>query len=90
MEKEFNRDIDEMVEEIGKLPYKEQQAIGWLINNFDLVEEICKDSALTMQEIEQHKKIAAEKEDYVTLALLCAAEVYKNKRSGGSDSSNRA
>ena len=65
---------------IKDLPEKAQNAVYWAITHFDLVEQMCKASDMTIEEIETLKKNAREKEDYTLLVLLCAAQVYKTTR----------
>lgn len=78
MEKEFH-EWAEFEKEMKKLPEKAQQAIYWVVKNFDFVMELCKKSDMTVEEIEKHREDAREKEDYIALALLLVAEMYKSK-----------
>ena len=78
MEKDLNEKLVKIEKEIKELPKKAQWAIYWIVENFDFVIEVCKESNMTNEEIQKYKKYAREKEDYIMLALLCIAETYKN------------
>lgn len=65
-------------EAIKRLPEKAQAAICWIINHYDFAEEMCKNPEMTNEEIEKFKEDAKAKEDYIMLALLCAAQTYQN------------
>lgn len=77
--------IRQMENEIKKLPEKAQNAIYWMMENFEIVMEMCKESDMTDEEIEKYRKIAKEKDDYIALVLLCAAVIYKNNVSKKKD-----
>lgn len=81
MEKDLNEKLSKIEEEIKELPEKAQRAIYWIIKNFDFVEEMCQDSDMTNEEIEKYKENAIEKEDYIALALLCVAKMYRKRSS---------
>ena len=81
MKKSEKKQLEKLQEEINKLPIRAQQTICCLIDNFDFVQEICKDSEMSDEEIKKQEEIAEKKKDYMALALLCAVKVYKNKTS---------
>jgi len=81
LKKSEKQHLEKLQEEINKLPIRAQQTICWLIDNFDFVQEICKDSEMSDEEIKKQEEIAGKKQDYMALALLCAVKVYKNKTS---------
>ena len=79
MEKDLNEALVRIENEMKKLPEKAQWAIYWVVKNFNPVIEMCKESHMTDEEIKKYREIAREKEDYIALALLCVAEMYKNR-----------
>lgn len=79
MEKELHEKWIEIKEKIKSLPEKVQLAICWVIKNFDLATKLCKESNMTYEEIEECRKRAMEKEDYLLIALLHLAKAYKDK-----------
>lgn len=77
MEKDLNEERARIENEIKKLPEKAQYAIRWVVKNFNLVAEMCRKWEMTDEELKQYENNARKKEDYVSLVLLCAAEIYK-------------
>lgn len=80
MDKDLNErlvDVD-IEKEIKVLPERAQRAIYRIIENLDFVVAMCKETEMTDEEIEKYRIIAREKEDYMLLALLCVAKMYKN------------
>ena len=75
MGKDANERLTKIEKEIKELPEKAQQAIRWIIKNFDFVEKICKNSDMADEEIEKRKEAAMEKEDYTAFALLCISAI---------------
>lgn len=73
------KQIDEIMETIQQLPKEKQKAIYLIIQNIEFFEEICKNSEMTMEEIDEYKVVAIEKGDYVMLVLICMTQVYKEK-----------
>ena len=72
--KEDNKNlIDEMIEKMKELPPEGQSAMLFVIENFDLIKKMCEKSERTEK--------AKAKDDYIMLALLTFAQVYKDKRS---------
>ena len=72
--KEDNKNlIDEMIEKMKELPPEGQSAMLFVIENFDLIEKMCEKSDMTDE--------AKANGDYIMLALLTFAQVYKDKRS---------
>ncbi len=81
MKKDLNEELVMLEMKIKKLSGKAQQAIYWIVENFDFAVRICKDSNMTDEEIEKYRKISREKEDHIVLALLCVVEMCKNEGS---------
>lgn len=79
LKQDLNEEAVRIENEVKKLPEKAQRAIYWVVENFNLVIEMCKESEMTEEEIEKYREIARKKEDYITLALLCVAKMYKNR-----------
>lgn len=77
-EKNMDDEMTQIVETIKELPEEAQRAVYWIITHFDFVKEICKNSEMTNEEIERYKEEAWEKEDYLLLALLAAAQAFNN------------
>ncbi len=80
--KEDNKNlIDEMIEKMKELPPEGQSAMLFVIENFDLIKKMCEKSDMTDEEIQKWTEKAKAKDDYIMLALLTFAQVYKDKRS---------
>lgn len=78
--KEDNKNlIDEVIEKMKELPPEGQSAMLFVIENFDLIEKMCEKSDMTDEEIQKWTEKA--NGDYIMLALLTFAQVYKDKRS---------
>lgn len=81
MKKDLDEELVRLEMKIKRLPVKAQQAIYWIVENFDFAVRICKDSDMTDEEVEKYRKIAREKEDHIVLTLLCVVEMCKNEGS---------
>ncbi len=79
MEDNRKEQIARIEKAVKELPQKAQRAIFWIIEHYDFVEEMCKNSKMTVEEIEKYKTNAEAKEDYIMLALLCAAQTYMHE-----------
>lgn len=79
MKRSKNENSVKIINMIKELPEKEQNAIVWTIKNFNFVKKMCENPEMTEDEIKKHKTEAIEKEDYLMLILLCAAEIFNNK-----------
>lgn len=79
MEKTKNESSDKIIKMMKELSEKEQDAIVWTIKNINFVKEMCENPGMTEEEIKKYKENAIEKEDYLMLILLCAAETFNNK-----------
>ena len=75
MEKTKEEKILYLAEQIPKLPSKAIKAVTFMIDNFDLIEEISKAIPMTETEIQNRIAKAKEKEDYVSMAVFCATNV---------------
>ena len=58
-----SKQVERLIERIGKLPQKKQDAICWLINNCEFVTRLCENSTLTQTEWDEQMKKAEEKDD---------------------------
>ena len=78
MEKTEEDKVLYLAEQIPKLPSKAIKAVTFMIDNFNLIEEISK--AIPMKETEIQNRIAKakEKEDYTSMIIFCAAKVLRN------------
>ena len=65
-----NNYIDRLMEDIKRLPPKAKDAMIWLIENIDIVNEITGGESLTPETAEKYQKIALEKEDLVMWGLI--------------------
>ncbi|WP_027630696.1 hypothetical protein [Ruminiclostridium cellobioparum] len=88
MENSKNEYLVKIEEAIKELPNKAQNAIYWIITHFEFVEEMCKNPEMTNEEIEEYKEEAKAKEDYIMLALLCAAQTYKENSNETTEQEN--
>lgn len=78
MEKRRDERFTIIEETVKELPERAQAAIHWMITHFDIVEALCINSEMTNEEIRRYKEDARQKEDYIMLVLLCAAQVYNS------------
>ena len=63
--------VQEIIEEIEKLPEFEQNAIKWILDNWALVNAMCRqETSMSDEEIEKKIQWAFDKQDYVAYALL--------------------
>ena len=62
--------IQLLLRAIESLPEHEQQAVLWLIANYDLAVSLCKEKPLTEQERKQCMDNALQKDDMYFLVLL--------------------
>ena len=75
MEKTKEDKILYLAEQIPKLPSKAIKAVTFMIDNFDLIEEISKAMPMTETELQKRIAKAKEKENYISMAVFCAARV---------------
>ena len=68
-----------LLEKVKQLSPENQKAIVFLIENFDLVKKMCKNSGMTDEEIQKRLAIAKEKHDHIMLGLLIAARLFNEK-----------
>lgn len=57
-------------ERMEALPSEVQRAIGWIIENIDLVNEMSQGEKLTKEEIAMLTQMALDKNDYILLAIV--------------------
>lgn len=77
MEKSQEDTVKNWLYAIQELPEESQKAILGILENFPFVLELCKNSDLTEEEIEQYMERAVQAKDYTLLALLCAVQAYR-------------
>lgn len=78
MDKNRGERIEKIQEEVEKLPEEIQRAIIGALKHWDMVELLCKESKMTDEEIEEMKITAREREDYLLLVFLYAAQAFNN------------
>ena len=78
MEKSKEDNILYLAEQIPKLPSKAIKAVSFMIDNFDLIEEISKTMPMSETEIQNRIAKAKEKEDYISMIIFCAAKALIN------------
>ena len=66
----FSENIQLLQCAIESLPPKEQEAVQWLIANYDIAISICKEKPLTASQRKQFMKNAVQKDDMHLLVLL--------------------
>lgn len=59
-----------ILEEFEKLPPAFQPAFLWVAVNIKVIMELCKGPKMSEKKIEVFSRIALEKEDYITYALI--------------------
>lgn len=79
MEKSQEDMIKNMLCTITELPEESQKGLLGILENFPFVLELCKNSDLTEEEIEQYMERAVQAKDYTLLALLCAVQAYRKE-----------
>ncbi len=62
--------VDKLMADMNRLPLKAKDAMIWLIENIDIVNEITDGENLTPEAAEKYQKIALEKEDFVMWGLI--------------------
>ena len=78
MDKNREQTIQALQEAVERMPEEMQKAIIWAIGHYDIVEQLCKDSGMTNERIEEAKIEAKEKGDYFLLMLLCATQIFND------------
>ena len=53
-----------------ELPYEIQQIIFWSVKNIKLIKEMCKNSEMSLEEINKNIETALKKQDYFTYVLF--------------------
>ena len=80
MEKPKEDKILYLAEQIPKLPSKAIKAVSFMIDNFDLIEEISKTLPMTETEIQNRIAKAKKKEDYTSMIIFCTAKELRNRK----------
>ncbi|MHB8061759.1 MAG: hypothetical protein ACYDG2_03860 [Ruminiclostridium sp.] len=62
--------IKEIVKQVEKLPIEAQRAIGWLIDNIDLVEAMSFGEKMSEAEVAKFTEDARKSKDYIMLAMV--------------------
>ncbi|HBJ10405.1 MAG TPA: hypothetical protein DDY61_01585 [Ruminococcaceae bacterium] len=78
MSKNLDNSTIEIEKELKNLPCKAIDAVYFMIENFNLIEEMCRDTTFSCAEIQKRIEAAKENEDYILMIILCAAKVLKN------------
>lgn len=66
---ENKQKIDQIEEELKKMPKKAQRAILWMFANLDVADQLIEGEKLSETELRAIMEAALEKEDYLLLAL---------------------
>ena len=75
--------IQELAAKIKKLPPYPQAVICWLIKNYDAIQEMSRNSEMTLPEIEREMEIALQERQYALFALLFLSSKEIEKRERG-------
>ena len=78
MDKTKQQLIDNIIEKVGKLPPSGQKAVSFVIDNFDLIKEMCENSCMNVSELDKQQEKAKATDDSTMSALLSAARVFTN------------
>ena len=78
MDKNKNRKIWAILEEIDKWPKEMQRAMIWALRHWKLVEWLCKEPKMTSEEIDEMIMQAREKKDCLLFVLVCAAQAFND------------
>lgn len=68
------------LENVNKLPDKAKECVYLFIENFDCITEMCNNTVMTDEEIEQKIKAALEARDYMLLMILYYYKAIKESR----------
>lgn len=82
---EENRDyqleqITKLAETIKILPVKLQEALFWAVENYEVLQEMGKQSELTLEEIQKFKADALAEKSYAEFLLLQITECVKKSK----------
>ena len=80
MEEKRGNEIWKLFQELWELPEEPKKALFDTLCSFPFVLEICENSNISEEEIEQYLKDAAARKDYRLLALFCIIQVYQTQR----------
>lgn len=72
---ESEQRIEALEKLIKALPEAMQNAICWMIENIDIVNQLAEGEAMTEMEVEQFTQSAIEKKDYLMLALVLYKQI---------------
>ena len=61
---------EDILREIASLSREKQRAVGWLIKNIDIAEQLAGGEALTKAQVEELTRWAQENNDYILLILV--------------------
>lgn len=70
MEKDRKETLEQILQEYQNLPTKWQKVIGWMVENWEFVKAICKDTTMTNEEMEKIIEEARARED-TSMEILC-------------------
>lgn len=83
MEEKRYDEIWKLFQELWKLPEEPKKALFDTLCNFPFVLELCENSNISEEEIEQYLKDAAARKDYPLLALFCTIQAYQQEHKDG-------
>lgn len=68
--KEEITDFEDVLEQIGRLTVKQQQAAAWMLGNIELLDRLCEGEKMAEEQIIELKKKALENNDYIMLIMI--------------------
>ena len=74
MEKATEDKIIYIAKQIEKLPDRAKDVVSFMIDNFDLIEKMCKVLPVNQNEIKKRIALARKNKDYTSMIILCAAK----------------
>ena len=83
MEEKRGNEIWKLFQELWELPEEPKKALFDTLCSFPFVLEICENSNISEEEIEQYLKDAAARKDYPLLALFCTIQAYQQEHKDG-------
>ena len=77
---------EDILREIATLSREKQRAVGWLIKNIDIAEQLAGGEVLTKAQVEELTRWAQENNDYILLILVLYKQMKDhNENSAGKD-----
>lgn len=81
MEKNREEKIEQIQLDFQKLPIKWQRVIVWVVENWEIVEVMCKDTTMTIEEMEENIREARTRGDASMEILNRLAKRFKEQKS---------